>query len=99
MKFAEKYDKVSFGALSGLVLPLVVALVVFLVSKGHPSPATWINRIIQANIVTHVVSLCVFPNVAIFLLYNYLDMLKAVKGVLGVTIFWATLVFIIYFTI
>jgi hypothetical protein len=53
----------------------------------------------QANIVTHVISLCVFPNVAIFLLFNYLDMLKAVKGVLGVTIFWAALVFIIYFAL
>jgi hypothetical protein len=99
MKFAEKYDKVSFGAISGLVLPFAVALVVLIVSKGHPSPATWIKRIVQANIVTHVVSLCVFPNVAIFLLYNYLDMLKAVKGVLGMTIFWAALVFIIYFTL
>jgi hypothetical protein len=99
MTFTEKYDKVSVGAVSGFVLPFLVALTVFLVSKGQPSIGSWLDRIIKANIVTHMVTLCVFPNVAIFLLFNYLDMLKAVKGVLGMTIFWAALVFIIYFTL
>ena len=99
MTLTEKYDKVSVGAISGFVLPFLVALTVFLVSKGHPSIGSWLDRIVKANIVTHMVTLCVFPNVAIFLLFNYLDMLKTVKGILGVTIFWAAIVFIIYFTL
>jgi hypothetical protein len=99
MTIPEKYDRLSVGLISGLLLPFIIALVVFIVSKGHPSLGTWLHKIVRANIVTHVITLCVFPNVAIFLLFNYFDMLKAVKGVLGVTIFWAAVVFFIYFAL
>jgi hypothetical protein len=97
MKFQERYDKVSVGLVSGFVLPFIVALVTFLVAKGHPSLHTWLRKIADASIITHVITLCVFPNVLIFLLFNHFDMLKASKGVLGVTIFWAVIVFTIYF--
>jgi hypothetical protein len=97
MKLTEKYDRVPFGLISGFVLPFLVALVTFLVANGHPSLHAWIHKISDANIVTHVVTLCVFPNILIFLLFNHFDMLKSSKGVLGATIFWAIIVFIIYF--
>ena len=97
MKLTEKYDRVPVGLISGFVLPFLVALITFLVAKGHPSLHTWIHKISDANIVTHVITLCVFPNILIFLLFNHFDMLKSSKGVLGATIFWAVIVFIIYF--
>jgi len=97
MKLTEKFDRVPVGLISGFVLPFLVALVTFLVAKGHPSLHTWIHIISDANIVTHVITLCVFPNILIFLLFNHFDMLKSSKGVLGATIFWAVIVFIIYF--
>jgi len=97
MKLQEKYDKISSGLISGFVLPFIVAAVTFLVAHGHPSLHSWLKRIAEANIITHVITLCVFPNVVIFLIFNHFDMLRASKGVLGVTIFWAVLVFIIYF--
>jgi hypothetical protein len=97
MKLTEKYDKVLVGLISGFVLPFLVALVTFMVTKGHPSLHTWIQKISDANIVTHVITLCVFPNILIFLFFNHFDMLKSSKGVLGATIFWAVIVFIIYF--
>jgi hypothetical protein len=97
MKLTEKYDKVPIGLISGFVLPFIVALVTFLVAKGHPSLHIWTQKISDANIVTHVITLCVFPNILIFLLFNHFDMLKSSKGVLGATIFWAIVVFIIYF--
>jgi hypothetical protein len=97
MRFQEKYDKVSTGALSGFLLPFIVAFFIFVFAKGDPSPGEWIRKIETANIVTHIISLAVFSNLAIFFLYNYLDMLRAVKGVLGVTIFWAAVVFLVKF--
>jgi hypothetical protein len=97
MTIPEKYDKVPTGLISGFVLPFLVALVAFLVAKGHPSLLTWLRKIEEANIITHIVTLCVFPNVLIFLLFNHFDMLRASKGVLGVTILWAFIVFGIYF--
>jgi len=97
MKLPEKYDKVPTGLISGFVLPFLIALVSFLVARGHPSLHTWIHKISEANIVTHVITLCVFPNILIFLFFNHFDMLKASRGVLGATIFWAVIVFAIYF--
>jgi len=97
MTLPEKYDKVLTGLISGFVLPFLIAFVSFLVAKGHPSLHTWLHKISEANIVTHVITLSVFPNILIFLFFNHFDMLKASKGVLAATIFWAAIVFIIYF--
>jgi hypothetical protein len=97
MNIPEKYDKVQTGIIAGFALPFLIALAAFLVAKGDPSLHLWLRKIVNANILTHVITLCVFPNVLVFLLFNHFDMLKASKGVLGVTIFWAVIVFGIYF--
>ncbi len=93
MTLSEKYDKMSTGIISGLLLPFVIALIFFLFAKGDPGLKEWLGRIVTADVVTHMISLSVFPNLLLFLLFNYFDMLKATRGVLGITIVWAVLVF------
>ncbi|HKK41672.1 MAG TPA: hypothetical protein VJ963_04620 [Bacteroidales bacterium] len=97
MKFREKYDKQLSGLLSGFLLPFVIALVIFSVSAHGRSAGDYIHRIYTSGIVTHAISLCVFPNVVIFLVFNRFDMLRAARGVLASTIVWAILVFAIKF--
>jgi hypothetical protein len=97
MTRAEKYDKVLLGALSGFIMPFIIGLSVFLFSSGARTLAQYINKIISADILTHAISLCVFPNVVIFLIFNRLDMLRAARGVLGITFCWAILVFAVKF--
>lgn len=99
MTFTKKYDKVSAGIIAGLILPLLIALFIFLFTKGNPSLEEWIKKISAAGIVTKIITLCVFPNVIIFLLFNHFDMLRATRGVLGITIIWAVIVFAIKFFI
>ena len=93
MTFYEKYDKVLTGLLSGLVLPLVVGLLIYVFSPGHLSIHSYLARISESNIITHSISICVFPNIIIFLIFNRFDMLRASRGVLAITIVWAVLVF------
>lgn len=93
MLFPEKYDKLITGIISALLLPLITAFLIFLFAKGNPTPGEWLAKISDADIVTHIISLCVFPNVFAFLVFNYYDMLRASKGVLGITIIWALIVF------
>jgi len=93
MNLSEKYDKLITGFVSGLLVPFLVALIVFLFAKGNPGLKTWLNRIADANIITHMISLCVFPNLLLFLFFNRFDMLRASRGVLGITILWAIIVF------
>jgi hypothetical protein len=93
MKFYEKYDKTIIGVISGLLLPFVVGVIIYLFSSGHQSLHTYIGRIADSNIITHSISLCVFPNLLIFMIFNRFDMLRATRGVLAMTIVWAVIVF------
>ena len=97
MTFTEKYDRQWIGALSGFVAPLLISLVVWLFSQGNSTLPEYLKRIVEADILTHIISLCVFPNIFLFLLFNRLDMLGATRGVLAITIFWAVLVFAVKF--
>jgi hypothetical protein len=93
MTLPEKYDKIMTGIISGLLLPLITAMIIFLFAKGKPGLREWLERITAANIGTHIISLCVLPNLLIFLLFNRYDMLRASRGVLGITVMWAIIVF------
>ncbi|HOW40872.1 MAG TPA: hypothetical protein PL123_10040 [Bacteroidales bacterium] len=93
----RKFDTVKIGALSGFLLPVLIGLLIYLFSSGDLNIVQYYKKLSGSNIVTHIVSLCVFPNVLIFLLFNWQDMIDAAKGVLGMTIVWAILVFAIKF--
>ena len=94
---AEKYDKVLTGLISGLLLPFIVGSTIFLFSSGQITFHSYLERIAESHIITHAITLCVFPNVLIFLLFNRFDMLRASRGVLAITIVWAILVFVVKF--
>ncbi len=83
------------GFVTGLLLPPVVFVIVYFVSSGEMSFEAYLSRIADANIVTHFISLCVFPNVFAFLLFNRFDKLNSSRGVLGITIIWALTTFLI----
>lgn len=95
MKFSERFDRVLTGIISGLLLPFIVGITIFLFTSGQQSMASYLARIAETNIITHSVTLCVFPNIIIFLIFNRFDMLRATRGVLAITIVWAVLVFVL----
>lgn len=97
MTRTEKYDRIYLGAVAGLLIPVIIGLFVFIFSTDNKSLSEYLKRISEADILTHIISLCVFPNIFLFLLFNRLDMLRAAKGVLGITIFWAVIVFAVKF--
>ena len=98
MKWNEKYDRVMTGIVSGFILPFIIGFIVFLFTAKGQSLGQYLSRIESARIITHAITLCVFPNIAIFLLFNRFDMLRASRGVLAATIVWAIAMFIIKFT-
>ena len=97
MTRAEKYDKMPTGIISGFVLPIIIGLIIFAFTTHGKSIPQYLERIADANIITHAITLCVFPNVFIFFLFNRFDMLRASRGVLAITIAWAVTVFIVKF--
>ena len=92
-----KFDKFYVGAVAGFVIPVIIGLCIYFFSTVDRTLSEYIDRIVFADILSHIISLCVFPNIFLFLLFNRLDMLRATKGILGITIFWAILVFAVKF--
>lgn len=93
MRFLQKYDNLIAGIISGLIFPLIVGFGIWVFTARGRSILAYLEKISEANIVTHAISICVFPNVLIFLLFLRFDMLRAARGVLGMTILYAAIVF------
>jgi len=88
-------DRLATGLIIGLILPVLIFFIVFLVSSCDMGLKAYFDKIISRDVITHFISLCVFPNVFTFLLFNRFDKLRSSKGVLGMTIIWALVVFLI----
>jgi hypothetical protein len=97
MTVPEKFDRVITGLASGVIFPLLVGLLIFLFSSGGMSLGSYLARIAESGIITHSITLCVFPNIFVFLIFNRLDMLRAARGMLAITIVWAAIVFAVKF--
>jgi hypothetical protein len=79
--------------ISGFFLPALAFLVFFLITRQGISIEEYFRHMEAADNVTEIMSVAVFTNIIIFLAFNRLDMLRASKGVLGITIIWAFVVF------
>lgn len=98
MKTSEKYDRVLTGVLTGIVVPFIVMFLFFLWKSGTYTIVEFFERLISAGVLTNVISVSVFANVIFFLMFNRFDMLRASRGILGITIIWAIIVFIVKLT-
>ncbi|NSW93734.1 MAG: hypothetical protein HPY62_03390 [Bacteroidales bacterium] len=97
MSRPDKFDRTTTGALAGFILPILTGLLIYLFSSKGLSLSDYFTKIVTADIITHIISLSVLPNILIFLVFNRLDMLKASRGVVGITLFWAIIVFAVKF--
>jgi hypothetical protein len=98
MTLYEKYDKLITGLISGFIFPFIIGISIYIFSGGDMSLGAYLIRLKESNIITHSITLCVFPNVFIFLIFNRFDMLRATRGVLAITIVWAVIVFAVKFS-
>ncbi len=95
MKFVVRFNNAITGVVAGVVMPLIGFIIFFLLNRHGMSLTDFIARIIDAGRTASVISVSVFANVVPFLLFNRFDMLRAARGVLGITLVWAFAVFAI----
>ena len=93
MWFRERFNNALTGVISGLLLPSLAFLVFFLFTRHGIPLEQYFKNMEAADNVTEIMSVAVFTNIIIFLTFNHFDMLRASKGVLGITIAWAFVVF------
>ncbi len=95
MDIRQKLNHPLAGIAGGFVLPLMTTFIFYLAtSQGMTIPEYFRHALLIGNL-TRVMSVAVFSNIIIFLVFNKFDMLRASKGVLGITIVWALMVFAI----
>ncbi|MDX9904942.1 MAG: hypothetical protein RB288_12785 [Bacteroidales bacterium] len=93
MRFSARFNNILSGVIGGIIIPLTAFIVFFLFTRKGLSFSGYLDKIAEAGNVSEVMSISVFANIVIFLIFNRLDMLRAAKGVLGITIVWAFAVF------
>lgn len=93
MSFTTRFNNTITGAIAGAIVPVTAFLVFYLALADGSSLVQFIDRCIDAGNLLQFVSVSVFVNIVIFLVFNHFDMLRASKGVLGITIVWALAVF------
>lgn len=75
------------------MVPLIAFLFFFLFTGRGMSLTAYFMKVEGAGNISSIMSVCVFANIIIFLIFNRFDMLRASKGVVGITILWAFAVF------
>jgi hypothetical protein len=94
-KQPEKLNHIGLGVLSGALMPAVFFLLYYLFRFGYMPLPTFIHRLVETNTIIHVVSLAVFPNLGLFMLFVRGNRLRSGRGVLLATIVYAVVAFIV----
>jgi hypothetical protein len=89
----RKNDKITAGFLAGFLLPLFIFLTIYLVRYPDVTLFRYLSELWHFNVLLKIVSLCVFPNLFIFLLFYRRKMDFAARGVLAATFLYAFVVF------
>ena len=90
----RKIDRMGVGLLVGLLLPVIIFLLVYLIGENSVSFADYLESMWKLQALVKIMSLCVFTNVATFWGFLKLKYELAARGVLGATILYAFLVLI-----
>ncbi|MGE5348139.1 MAG: hypothetical protein ACM3NP_02565 [Actinomycetota bacterium] len=95
MKLSQRFNNALTGVVAGLVVPVIAFMIFFLLTRNGLSFSEYFRKVEAAGNITSIMSVSVFANIIIFLVFNRFDMLRASRGVLGITIAWALTVFAI----
>ncbi len=95
----KKFDNVFLGLGSGILLPLLSVMIIYLYRFDNYSVNEFFDFMKTMKVFSKLISLCVIPNLLIFFIFIWTHKDHSARGVLGATILWAFVIAIIKFTI
>lgn len=94
MKKLMKYDTFLTGFAPGIIIPVIIAIILFLLTSKGMTLLDYYFETLRKGFMTHGITLCVVPDVILFFVFNRIDMLKSARGMLGATIFWLLVILV-----
>lgn len=88
----KKNDKMGVGFIMGILLPFFIFIMIYLVRYPDVPLFEYLASLWQFQALLKILSLCVIPNLLVFLLYIRRKMDFAAKGVLAATFIYALIV-------
>lgn len=90
MSRRNKYNNMRFGTAVGLLTPLVVLLIFYLLNVSRFGGHEQLMRyIVTVKVYTAILSLCVIPNLLLFFVLVWKNLLYAARGVILATFIFA----------
>lgn len=93
----KKSGSLKLGLLLGLLFPLVVMVVFYLVKFSSYPIEYFREQLMNMKLFSKFISICVYPNLLLFFIFIWRNRLLSARGVLGATILLALAVFIVKF--
>lgn len=91
----KKFDTLTTGIISGLMLPAIVYFILYYTKIQDVRFTIFSHHLVIANIIPVIISHCILPNLLLFFAFNALNWLQASKGVLGTTVVLTIAIFAI----
>ncbi len=90
----QQYDTLKTGLIAGVLLPLSVFLILYLLRYASMPLGTFLIRLRELKILVKLLSLCGFANLLVFLFFYRNKMDRAARGVVAATFLYAMLVLV-----
>lgn len=87
------------GLSCGIAAPVLAMVLIYMIRFPGLDPAGYFRSLFDAGIFSSLLSLCVIPNLMIFFIFIWLNLLYAARGVLMATFFFAFVIIIVKFII
>ena len=98
IRLKKQYNTLKAGLLSGLFIPLFVALLFYLLNVDRfGGSERLLHYIVTIDITTKLLSLFVLPDLFLFFFFNWQNFLKASRGVLLATFLYAGIIIYLKF--
>ncbi|MGC9374324.1 MAG: hypothetical protein ACP5DQ_04700 [Bacteroidales bacterium] len=99
MKSKYTLNNFTLGLILGILVPIVTMLIVYFTRFNQYVFSELIDYLINTQVFTKIVSLCVIPNLILFFVFIWLNYLYSARGVLMATIVFAIFVFVTKFAL
>ncbi len=91
----KKFNKIQHGLISGVVLPLIVVIMFYIIRYSQNTDFSKFLTILKTYDITEkIIALCVMPNLLLFFIFMWTDRNQAARGVIMATMIYTIIVLI-----